>query len=234
MRTLSAFKYDIKFQIRHGFYYAYLFLTVIYIAGLRLIPETYRPFAAGLVIFTDPSVLGFFFIGGIVLLEKGQNTLESLFVTPLRVSEYIWAKVASLTMLSLVSSLAIAVATLGAGVNILLLALGVGLSSVFFTLLGFALAARAGSLNQYFFYSIPSVIFDLPLLKYLGLPDLWLYYLLPSKPELLLIEGAMGSITSGETVYAVTALCVWIVFAYWWAHRWFYRYTVLGVEGGRR
>ncbi|MFX4262836.1 ABC transporter permease [Pelotomaculum propionicicum] len=234
MRILSAFKYDVKFQFRHGFYYAYLFLTVVYIAGLRLVPETYRPFLTGLVIFTDPSVLGFFFIGGIMLLEKGQNTLESLFVTPLRVNEYIWAKVASLTMLSLLSSLVIAVFTLGAGVNIALLALGVSLGSVFFTLLGFALAARARSLNQYFFYSIPTAIFDLPLLKYLGLPDTWLYYLLPSRPELLLIEGAMGRITPGQTLYAVVALCVWILIAYRWAHSWFYRYTVLGLEVGRR
>lgn len=234
MRILSAFKYDVKFQVRHGFYYAYLFVTVVYIAGLRLVPETYRTLATVLVIFTDPSVLGFFFIGGVLLLEKGQNTLESLFVTPLRVSEYIWSKVASLTMLSLLSSLAIAVFTLGPGVNIALLALGVGLGSVFFTLLGFALAARARSLNQYFFYSIPTAIFDLPLLKYLGLPDTWLYYLLPSQPELLLIEGAAGRITPGQTLYAAVALCIWIGIAYRWAQSWFYRYTVLGLEVGRR
>jgi len=131
-------------------------------------------------------------------------------------------------MLSLVSSLAIAVFTLGVHINITLLVLGVGLSSVFFTLLGFALAARARSLNQYFFYSIPTAIFDLPLLKYLGLPDARLYYLLPTKPELLLIEGAMGSLTLVEAVYAVAALCVWIVIAYRWAYGWFCRYTVLG------
>lgn len=234
MRTLSAFKYDVKFQVRHGFYYAYLFVTVFYIAALRLVPETYSTLAVVLIIFTDTSVLGFYFIGGIMLLEKGQNTLESLFVTPLRMSEYIWSKAASLTMLSLLSSLAIAVFTLGAGVNIALLTLGVGLGSVFFTLLGFALAARARSLNQYFFYSIPVAIFDLPLLKYLGLPDNWLYYLLPSQPELLLIEGAAGSITPGQTLYAVVALCVWIAVAYRWAQSWFYRYTVLGLEVGRR
>lgn len=234
MRILSAFKYDVKFQVRHGFYYAYLFVTVVYIAGLRLVPETYRTLATVLVIFTDPSVLGFFFIGGVLLLEKGQNTLESLFVTPLRVSEYIWSKVASLTMLSLLSSLAIAVFSLGTGVNIALLVLGVGLGSVFFTLLGFALASRARSLNQYFFYSIPTAIFDLPLLKYLGLPDAWLYYLLPSQPELLLIEGAVGHITPGQTIYAAVALCIWIAIAYRWAQGWFYRYTVLGLEVGRR
>lgn len=234
MRALSAIKYDIKFQVRYGFYYAYLLLTVVYILGLRMLPEAYRTFATGLVIFTDPSVLGFFFISGIVLMEKSQNTLESLFVTPLQVSEYIWAKVVSLTLLSLLSSLAIAVFTLGASFNVLLLVVGVGLSSVFFTLLGFALAARAKSLNQYFFYSVPTFVLDLPLLKYLGFLDAWLYYLLPSKPTLLLIEGALGRITPAEAVYAVAALGAWIAVGYQWACRWFYRYTIFGTEGGRR
>ncbi|MEW6424423.1 MAG: hypothetical protein AB1523_06700 [Bacillota bacterium] len=234
MRTLSAIKYEIKFQMRHGFYYACLLLTVIYVVGLRMIPENLRAVVSSLVIFTDPSVLGFFFIGGIVLLEKGQNTLESLFVTPLKVSEYIWAKVASLSMLSLSSSLAIAFFSLGGRFNLFWLILGVGLSSVLFSLVGFALAARAESLNQYFFfYSFPTAIFILLLLKYLGLPDIGLFYLLPTKPALLLIESAMKGVTLFDVVYAVATLCAWIVIAYKWAYRWFYMYTVLGIEGGR-
>ncbi|MFZ5642268.1 MAG: hypothetical protein ACOY46_01610 [Bacillota bacterium] len=231
MRTLSAIKYDIKFQVRHGFYHAYLLLTVLYAVALNIMPETYRPAMFSLIIFTDPSVLGFYFIGGIVLLEKGQNTLESLFVTPLKVSEYIWAKVASLTMLSLLSTLAIAILSMGLRINFTLLITGVTLSSIFFTLLGFALVARAKSLNQYFFYSLPLIIFTLPALVYLGFPDTGIFYILPAKPALLLIDGAARGITLPDLVYSFAAMLVWIVIAYRWAYRWFYRYTVVGIKG---
>lgn len=234
MRILTAIKYDIKFQVRHGFYHAYLLLTVIYIAGLRMVPGDYRPAVSSLVVFTDPSVLGFFFIGGMVLLEKGQNTLESLFVTPLKVSEYILSKVVSLTMLSLLTSLAIAFFSRGAVFNVFWFVLGVGLSSVLFTLMGFALAARAKSLNHYFLYSFPLAILFLPLLEYLGMWDAWLFFLLPAKPALILIDGAMRGIALWEGAYASAALFIWIFFTYRWAYGWFYKYTVVGTEGGSR
>ena len=233
-RTRAAFKYDVKFQVRHGFYHAYLLLTVLYILGLTLVPDAYKRFVTALVIFTDPSVLGFFFIGGIVLLEKGQNTLESLFVTPLRVHEYLLAKVGSLTLLALASSLAIAFFSLGFDFNVVLLVLAAALTSVLFTLLGIALAARAKSLNQYFLYSLPTAVLFLPFLKYLGLWDTWLFYLFPVTPALLLLQGALFGVSLVEVLYAVAALSIWIAVAYRWAYRWFFTYTVLGMDGGRK
>jgi len=101
MRLTAALTYDIRLQFRHYFYYAYLIVSIIYVIILRAVPLDFRQTAAVLVIFTDPSTLGFFFLGGIILLERGQKTLEGLFVTPLRVFEYMLSKILSLTLLAL-------------------------------------------------------------------------------------------------------------------------------------
>ncbi len=46
-------------------------------------------------------MLGFIFIGVMVLYEKGQHTLQALSVCPIKFENYIWSKVISLTILAL-------------------------------------------------------------------------------------------------------------------------------------
>jgi fluoroquinolone transport system permease protein len=232
-RTLSALKYDLKFQFRHGFYHVYLIITVLYILVLRFLPDGILDTATILILFTDPSVLGFFFIGGILLFERGQNIHASLFTTPVHLREYLWAKALSLALLALLSSFAIIVFTYGFNMNPLPLFFGILLSSIFFTLIGLTLAARFKSLNRYFFTSpLYIILFMLPLLELLGLARSPLFYLLPTKGSLLLIGGALAAPSPVEWLYSIAILIIWIVLAYLWAYRWFYRYVILQIGGG--
>ena len=153
MKTLSTVKYDVMFQFRYGFYYAYLFVTVLYILLLRSLPEETRRILATILVFSDTSILGFFFIGGMVLLEKGQKTLESLFVTPLRIWDYLISKIISLTLLALLTSFAIMIFSFGASFNPIPLLIGVTFSSAFFTLLGLLASSRIKTLNGYLLIS---------------------------------------------------------------------------------
>jgi len=125
MRIAQMLQFDVRFQFRHGFYYAYLFISLFYIAILRVVPEQFRVLVTTIVIFSDPSVFGFFFVGGILLLERGEKTLESLFVTPLRLHEYFISKILSLSLIAVATSLLIAFSLLGLRFNLLLLLLGV-------------------------------------------------------------------------------------------------------------
>ena len=65
MRLLNAIWSDIKFQIKQGFYLVYLIITIMYLIILSMLPENVLTIALPLVVFSDPSVLGLFFIGGI-------------------------------------------------------------------------------------------------------------------------------------------------------------------------
>ncbi len=234
MRLLSAIWHDIRFQFRHGFYYVYFFISLIYILILHLVPESVRDFAAVLVIFTDPAVLGFFFIGGIVLLEKGQNILERLFVTPLRIKEYFIAKLLSLTLIAVLASMGILVFTFGSGFKLLPLLIGVILSSLFYTLLGLALVARSKNLNQYIMVSpFVMIVFVLPIVEYLGLFKTPLFYLLPGKGSLVLLTAIFQDVPLTELLLAVVNLVVWIGIGYQWARCWFHKYIILKIGGGR-
>ena len=64
------------------------------------------------MLFIDVSIFGFFFMGGMLYLEKDDGVLEALVATPLRTNDYLLTKIISLTLLSIVVSVAImAIAT---------------------------------------------------------------------------------------------------------------------------
>ena len=234
MRLLASLKYDITFQFRYGFYYAYLFISVLYILILRNLPAGVRPVVTTMVIFSDTGVLGFFFIGGIILLEKAQNTLESLFVTPLRLGEYFMSKVISLTLIAVLMSTVIIVVANGLPPFPLPFILGVVLSSVFYTLLGFIIAAKAKTLNEYFVTSmLCTFIVGLPVVDFFGLIKNPLFYIFPTKASLMLIHGAFQSMSLLGIAYAVLNLSVWSILAYFWARKRFTTYVILRIGGLR-
>ncbi|MFZ5351331.1 MAG: hypothetical protein ACOZCL_01265 [Bacillota bacterium] len=235
MRILSAIKFDIRFQIRHGFYYAYLFISVLYILLLRVLPEGVREYVAAYIIFSDPSALGFFFIGGIILMEKGQSIFENLFVTPFKPWEYLLSKVFTLTMLALVSSLLIVIASVGFDINFPVLVTGIVLSSVFFTLLGLTLAFISKTVNQYFISAaLYMPVLFLPVLEFLGIYTTPIFNFLPTKPSLLLLQGAFSGISGVDFIYSLAVFILWIVIASIWAYSWFIKYIILGIGGGSK
>ncbi|MDO9680631.1 MAG: hypothetical protein Q7262_06400, partial [Bacteroidales bacterium] len=107
MRFLSAIWSDIRFQIKQGFYLVYLIITIMYLIILSMLPENVLSIALPLVVFSDPSVLGLFFIGGIILLEKSQGVMMAIVVTPLKTEEYVLSKAISLAFVSVMAAIAI-------------------------------------------------------------------------------------------------------------------------------
>ena len=135
MRLLHAVLADIRFQIKQGFYLVYVIITAMYLIIMSFLPDDILAVALPLVVFSDPSVLGLFFIGGIILMEKGQGVLMVLVVSPLRTSEYILSKVISLAIVSVLAAFAITYFSHYPTVNWWLLLLSTILTSGIFTLL---------------------------------------------------------------------------------------------------
>ena len=84
MRLKGLLLGDIKFQIKYGIYFLYVAITVIYLVILSFVPSSVKKVTASIIIFTDPAVLGLFFMGAIVLLEKSQRVLPSLAISPVK------------------------------------------------------------------------------------------------------------------------------------------------------
>ena len=228
MRLANAIKYDLRLQFRHGFYYAYLIVCIVYIAVIRSLPIEIRQQALAVTLLTDPAILGFLFLGGIILLEKGQKTLEGIFITPIRMGEYIWSKVISLTVLALLSSFLITVASVGFSFNPFWLFLGIGLTSVLFIFLGFTLVSYTKTINGYLLSSpIYFVVATMPLLDYFKVQESPLFCIIPTQSTLTLIDAAFVPKPAGELVLSVVLLVVFNYLAYLWASKWFFKYIVL-------
>ena len=211
MRITNALKSDIRFQFNHGFYFIYILVTVCYIVILQKIPDSaIKDYLIPLIIYTDPAVLGFFFIGGIVMLEKQQGITDCLAVTPLDPKEYLISKTLSLSVVALFASLAIAVLS-GSRINMALLVIAILLSSAFFTLYGFLAAGGCRTVNQYFLRAVPLMLLAIfPCFTVIGFPYSWLFRALPSVSGMVLMLAAGLNITFIEVLLSMAVMCVWI------------------------
>jgi fluoroquinolone transport system permease protein len=221
-RLLATVRCDLRLQIRNGFYAATLFITVFWAAILL------RAGALDLRWLLPPMLIGtFFFIGALVLLEKGEGTLTAQVVTPLRVGEYLSAKLITLSGLALAETLILVPVIAGWRFDALLLIAGVVLAAALYCLFGFIAAARHTAINEYL---LPSGVYVaglwLPLLAYMAQWRPWLFYLHPFSAPLVLLEAAFGAATPGQVVYGLAYSMLWIVLLSIWSGRVFRRWVI--------
>lgn len=236
MNLAALSLYNVKLQFRHGFYYAYIFVCAVYIILLRLAGPGIRELLTPVLIFSDPSMLGIFFVGGIVLLERDDNTLQSLFVTPMKSGDYCIAKAVSLGVLALSSSLILAVAGKGGfGFDWPSLIGGTVLTSALFTFTGLGFSVRADSVISYILTVIPVVTAAaVPLLHYFKITGSYLFYLIPTQASLTLITAGFspGSAPLWELLLSGGILIVWNAAAWRWARHRFRKHLAGAMEGG--
>jgi fluoroquinolone transport system permease protein len=207
MRLLHAIRADIRFQMKQGFYLVYVLITIIYLIILSFLPKDILSIALPLVVFSDLSVLGLFFIGGIIMLEKAQGVLSVVVVSPLRTIEYLLSKVVSLALISVLAAFAITGFSNYNDVSWLLLFLSTILTSGIFTLCGIMINAGCQTVNQYMIKTIPyMLLFVLPCLSLIGFPCSWVFTIIPSVAALRLMLGAY----TGISFYEALALIIYL------------------------
>ena len=218
-RLLNTLKNDILLQFRQGFYYATAFLLLVWLGTLSLLPANMSAVAPA-VLLTNMVVTTFFFVGGLVLLEKGQRVLEGLIVSPLRPEEYLISKIASLGLIAVVESLIIVIGGLLLGflvgpINWFWLTLGLIVDAIVFTLLGFLMIVRYDSINEFMMpAALVIALFELPAIVYFGFPESILFYILPTQGPLLLLQQAFSPITTIQLIYALTYPTILIVIGF--------------------
>lgn len=223
-RLFSALVWEVLVQFRQNIFYAALFVAVLWSAVLYPIPDTGVVPVLVSVLFLDLSVFGFFFMAALYYLEKGDRVLEGLVVTPLRVVEYLTAKIGVLTALSVLVGAGVTLTVYGVAINWGWYALAVVGMSVPISLLGFVLAARHNGINEFL---MPGIFFlmvmQIPLLGYLGIWDSPLLYLIPSQPGMILLKAAFQGAPLWEIGYALLYLAALIFVGWRWAEQTFVR-----------
>ncbi len=220
-------KKEITLQWRQGFWLVYFVFTAIYVTVLLSIPEKNRMLVSLIMILSDTTMLGVIFIGALVLLEKQQSVLQSLFVTPLEPSQYIWSKTISLALIAVCMSILIYLPVWQfTGYTLLLLAT-IAFTAATFVLLGLGLAARIDSINQYFGLLMGvSMLLILPVLPYMLLEQHPIFLILPYVASLDLMLGAMNPLPIWRILLDIALLVAWGYIAYRYAIRRVTRYLV--------
>ena len=232
-RLLAAVRLDVRNQYRQGFYFASIFALVFVGVVVSLLP----PAAAVVVpaILLTGMLLGtFVFMAGLLLLEKGQGTLEGLIVTPLRPDEYLLAKLVTLTGVAVLEN---AIITAVARTNGPLsdvqwgwIVAGSIFSGVVYTLLGFLTVIRYDSLNEFMFPMILiTMLLQLPAMVCFGMPEYAPLFLLPTHGPLLMFQAALGPLPAWKMTYAVIYPSAWIFISFWWGRRAFHRFVTAGI-----
>ncbi|WP_245599878.1 ABC transporter permease [Paenibacillus harenae] len=225
---------DIRFQWRHRFYFVYLLVCSLYLLLLHFIPSEYKETVAVLLTFSDPSALGLIFAGGILLLEKDQGIQDCLFVTPLRLREYLLAKAISLSLLSILAAWMIHGFSLGMPLSPIRFTVGVMLTSSLFTLLSIGIVVRTQTVNGFILLSqLFSFPFALPLLHLFDIGSRALFVFFPTYGSLLLIGTINRPVSSMETIYAVGIMMIGNTIAFLWAKHSFQQRVLLGITKGK-
>lgn len=152
-RLRALVRHDLRLQRRYGIIAACAVVIVLTALAVYLLKDIMPSWFIGLVIFTDNAAVGFFFFGGMVLLERAERVRDALAVTPVSGSEYLASKTVTFTALALAAVIAIALAS-GKTVNWPLYLVAVTITSVFYLGLAGWMAARVRTVTGYITLSV--------------------------------------------------------------------------------
>jgi fluoroquinolone transport system permease protein len=215
MKGLAIFlKWDILLLYRNRLFHIALIIGIIY-TGLFFLLKPLGNLTNILVIliFNDPMVTGYIFGGVIWLFDKNQYTLQAVSVLPLQRFQYLLSKLIILSVLAVIISLVMAVATRGLDFNVIHLSLSVFLTSFMFGSAGFTVAALSRGFNEFLSFSIPVFIISaIPLLRLFGIGRILYYIIIPTTGSIEILRGSFIPLNQWYLIIMYSLLICWTVF----------------------
>jgi fluoroquinolone transport system permease protein len=215
VKLLKTILWDLKFAARYNIITVAIVITILYTLIFKIIPVAAITEVLITFIFSDPTMLGFIFIGAMVLFEKDANTLQALLATPLKPWQYLWSKAISLTLIALLCSVGMAFIAKGFTFNLIHFITSTALSSLLFAFIGFIGISRVRTFNQYILlipmFLLPTI---LPLADLYGLARSPFFYLIPTHGSLILFKTAFEGESVWNIIYAYAILGISIAVTY--------------------
>ncbi len=229
-RLLATTRLDVMVQLRSKLYHVAIGMAILLGIAIRLLfpPET---IGTVLPVFYLLSVGGtaYLFVAGMVIFEKGEDTLAAQIVSPLRKSEYLAANAVSLLLVVLIeSTLVLLIAAGVSGYDPVSLFAELTLISLGLTLGGFIQVSRYRTVTDFLVPAVAvTLILQLPFVHFLEIAPSRLWYIVPTTAPALLMFAAFEPIATWEWVYAIGYSLLAIGLLAWWARRSFYRNVIL-------
>ncbi|MEQ1901358.1 MAG: hypothetical protein ABL866_11560 [Devosia sp.] len=218
-RVLTLARHDARLQFRYGIYVAYAFVVGFYVFMLTSAAPYLPSWAVGVIIYSDPAGLGFFFLGALMMLEKAERVRTALATAPVSSAEYFAAKVMTLSSVSLIACGALLIVVHSAPNPALLLA-AVALTSIMFIGIGVPVALRFRTVNGYLVGAgalLTPVIAPAGLALLEPLPNWLLIWPPVAQFRLILIATGYGTASLGEVVLMLAVCFAAAAAASWFA-----------------
>lgn len=190
--------------------YALIFMLVRHLGNLDKVLTA--------IVLNDPAVISFFFAGLAVIIEKRQNVLSALFVTPINHHVFLISRVLSLSFIAWLCGFGLAISALGFSFNLFHYSMGVLGISLLSALLGMILVSYTSEFLRFTMLSAPVflVYINVPLLDYLGVMDMGIIKnIFPIQGGLnLIVHSYSESLSIGELLINYGLLSFWIGLIY--------------------
>ena len=177
-----------------------------------------------LLILNDPAVIGLFFIGLSIIMEKDQQVLTALFVSPINHHVYLIARILSLSLLGWICALGMGISALGTSFHFIHFSAGVLGICMLSCLAGAWLVCYTSEFMHFTLKSIPIllVFVNLPLLNYFEVTNIGLFKIMPAQGSLNLIAGSYGDAPKlSAIIYGYASIVFWVPLLYWLVYRTF-------------
>jgi fluoroquinolone transport system permease protein len=220
---VAALRWDVVVQARNGFYWATAFVVLV-VGGLLLaVPEAARATEAAWVpalVAVNLQITTFFFVAGLLLLERDEGTLLALAVSPLTPAAYLATRTLSLTTLAGIETIALVSMAFADSPSWPLLLAGASALGVIYTGIGAVLATRYASVNALLLpASVVVTLLLLPLLPHFGLAPRVAFLAHPIEPALTLMRAAYEETTIVNVAFGVLGSTWWGAIAFLWGQR---------------
>ncbi len=229
-RLTATLRLDGRLQARNHVYWIVGIAALALALPLRALftPDQLR-FVMPILALSGVTLTTLFLVGVLLMLERGEGTLDVVRVSPLRPSEYLASKLVTVTALALVESAVIVGAAYGGDVSPPWLALAVLLRAGLVGAISVAVGVRHRSLTEFLLPAIAwTLALDLPVLWYLELWTSPILYAWPTLPSLLLAKAAFLPVEGWQLVYGCAYGAVAFAAAVVWASRSLDRFVVRG------
>lgn len=203
--------WDMKVQAREHVYLFTALTTLAFGTAIRLLPARAPDSLVTGVLFLDPAVVGSAFVAAIVLMERSQNTLAALAVSPARPSDYVLSKVITLTLLTFAGGMAL----VGAAYwplppeKAFRFLVAMAFTGTLGVVVGVLLVARANSMNHLIARAFPvTVVLYLAFLAHFGVVrGVWAWVLFGPNPGHAMLRALLWAadpshLSTADAVYA--------------------------------
>lgn len=239
-RFMAAMKMDVVVQLRTQLYSIGIgagVLVAVALAWLARSDQLFLLVPTLMLLVVGASTM--LYVAAMILFEKEQGTLKATIVSPVRPTEYLWAKIITLTGLATVEAVVMVGGAMGmmgfsqpvVVPNIPLLLLGIVGIGLLYTLVGIVMIVRYDKITEVLIpLAAVAGILQLPFLYFLGWVEHPLFLLIPTSAPTMVMRAAYVPLVGWQWLYGVGYTAVLLIGLIIWAHRAFEKHIV--AQGG--